>query len=226
MNTEERRRQLQPYLQLLRAECEKAPENIFDLERRIHLMLLLLLKLLEFSEVCTSKSTHKGEHEHSLQLYLRFVDLLKAHYAKRLSVQDYADKLHTSTRVLAACTHRYENCPPVQTINNFLLAQARRYLLYTPLTIKEIGLKLGFNRPPILSTSFHSGRVYRHRNTGLGSINAQLTQQAIRYLHTTSDSVKEIARKLGFCDASNYVILVSGKTSKSYLTFYLPRTTD
>ncbi len=80
-------------------------------------------------------------------LYFHFLDLVERDFAGRHLVKDYLDELHVSQKLLSICTNDNAGKTPLDIINNRLLLEAERRLLYTDMRVKEISTKLGFADP-------------------------------------------------------------------------------
>ncbi|MCW2248122.1 AraC family transcriptional activator of pobA [Azospirillum fermentarium] len=84
----------------------------------------------------------------------RFRRLIEQHYRDSLSLPDYAARLGvTDSRLTAAC-RRVHGEPAVKLILRRRLVEAQRSLLYTNLTVSEIGFFLGFQDPSYFSRFF------------------------------------------------------------------------
>jgi AraC family transcriptional regulator, transcriptional activator of pobA len=84
----------------------------------------------------------------------RFKRLLEEHYARWHRVGQYASRLHLSANYLGEIVRRALNQPPKEYILDRLLMEARRQLLFTSRSVKEIGFDLGFKDPSGFSRFF------------------------------------------------------------------------
>jgi len=82
-----------------------------------------------------------------LDYTLLFRDLLENNYTKLKSVSDYVKLIFISEKRLAQATTKVLGKSPKQIINDRILLEAKRLLVHTHLSIKEIGLNLGFEDP-------------------------------------------------------------------------------
>lgn len=82
-----------------------------------------------------------------LDYTLLFRDLLEVNYTKLKSVNDYAQLIFISEKRLGQATTKILDKSPKEVINDRILLEARRLLVHTNLSIKEIGQELGFEDP-------------------------------------------------------------------------------
>jgi AraC-like DNA-binding protein len=80
--------------------------------------------------------------------------LVEKHYKEKHGVADYADLLLMAAKTL---THRFKrlNLPqPNEVIKNRLILEAKRLLVHTSLSAKEIAYELGYEDPAYFSRLF------------------------------------------------------------------------
>jgi AraC family transcriptional regulator, transcriptional activator of pobA len=82
-----------------------------------------------------------------LDYTLLFRDLLETNYTKLKSVNDYAQLIFISEKRLGQATAKVLGKSPKEIINDRILLEAKRLLVHTNLSIKEIGKELGFEDP-------------------------------------------------------------------------------
>lgn len=82
-----------------------------------------------------------------LDYTLLFRDLLETNYTKLKSVSDYAQLIFISEKRLGQATTKVLGKSPKEIINDRILLEAKRLLVHTNLSIKEIGQELGFEDP-------------------------------------------------------------------------------
>lgn len=82
-----------------------------------------------------------------LDYTLLFRDLLETNYTKLKSVNDYANIICISEKRLGQATSKVLGKTPKEIINDRILLEAKRLLVHTNLSIKEIGQELGFEDP-------------------------------------------------------------------------------
>ncbi len=82
-----------------------------------------------------------------LDYTLLFRDLLETNYTKLKVVSDYTKLICISEKRLGQSTSKILGKSPKEIINERILLEAKRFLVHTNLSIKEIGQKLGFEDP-------------------------------------------------------------------------------
>lgn len=102
--------------------------------------------LLQITEIFHSQNVYPaGRVKHSDALFRLFRKLLAENYRKEHELQFYADSLHISQTYLSRVIRQISG----KTVNNYiaeaLYTDARRLLVFTDLTVKEIAEQLGFS---------------------------------------------------------------------------------
>lgn len=109
-------------------------------------MLRILLK--RFIITCTRFAREKysitHEKEKSFDMVRQFYVLVDNHYKEKKQVQEYADLLHRSPKTLTNLFASYGLPSPLRIIHERMLTEAKRLLLYTHKSAKEIADILGF----------------------------------------------------------------------------------
>ena len=82
-----------------------------------------------------------------LDYTLLFRDLLETNFTKLKAVNDSSSQLFTSEKRLGHAPSKVLGKTPKEIINERILLEAKRFLVYSHLTIKEIGQDLGFEDP-------------------------------------------------------------------------------
>ncbi len=82
-----------------------------------------------------------------LDYTLLFRDSLESNYTKLKSVNDYAKIICISEKRLGQATAKVLGKPPKEIITDRILLEAKRLLVHTNLSIKELGQELGFEDP-------------------------------------------------------------------------------
>lgn len=82
-----------------------------------------------------------------LDYTLLFRDLLETHFAKLKAVSRYASQLFISEKRLGQATAKILGKTPKEIINDRVLLEAKRLLVHSNASIKEIGQELGFEDP-------------------------------------------------------------------------------
>lgn len=77
--------------------------------------------------------------------YFQFIELVEAHYKSRKSITQYAEILHISPKTLSSITKKMTDKSPKVILRERLILEGKRLLKFTPLSVQEIGHKLGFD---------------------------------------------------------------------------------
>ncbi|OOQ57794.1 helix-turn-helix domain-containing protein [Mucilaginibacter pedocola] len=87
--------------------------------------------------------------------FRHFTQLVEKYYKEKHTVADYADLMLVAPKTL---THRFKrmNLPqPNEVIKNRILLEAKRLLVHTSMTAKEIAYELGYDDPAYFSRLFY-----------------------------------------------------------------------
>ncbi len=79
--------------------------------------------------------------------FVRFRQLIEQNFRHVHTVQEYADMLNISTHTLTKYVAQSTCHSPLQMINDRIVLEAKRQLQHSPMSIKEIGYRLGFYDP-------------------------------------------------------------------------------
>lgn len=82
-----------------------------------------------------------------LDYLILFRELIDAHFKGRKSVSDYAREMNVAKKRLALATTRTVGKTPKQLADERVVLEAKRLLIHTSKTIKEVGNELGFDEP-------------------------------------------------------------------------------
>lgn len=86
-----------------------------------------------------------------------FVQLLDVHFREHLPIEHYASRLGISAAHLNALCRRLAGQSALQLINQRLLLEAKRCLVYTTMTVSQVSDSLGFSEPGYFSRFFKRG---------------------------------------------------------------------
>ncbi|PWJ57858.1 AraC-like DNA-binding protein [Dyadobacter jejuensis] len=86
--------------------------------------------------------------------FRNFSRLVDIHYKEKHSVADYADLLNLAPKTLSNKFHKLNLENPNEMIKNRIILEAKRLLLYTELSIKEISYQLGYEDPAYFNRMF------------------------------------------------------------------------
>ncbi|MGD9930218.1 MAG: AraC family transcriptional regulator [Mangrovibacterium sp.] len=116
---------------------------------------LLKLILIHSNTHCT---LHKEKNPQSIetgnQLVRNFKELIDLHYKELHKVSDYADKLSVTSDYLNKSVKSLTGKSAKEYILERILLEAKRVLLFTELSNKELAFELGFEEPAHFSNFF------------------------------------------------------------------------
>lgn len=119
----------------------------------IYLLFSLLIKLQrKHNELVEYVQDLEQSHEN--KMYFKFIELLEINLAKHHDVDFYAKKLGISNRKLSDITMLVKGIPCKKMIVDRLIIAAKRLLLYSHISSKEISYTLGFESPSYFSRLF------------------------------------------------------------------------
>lgn len=119
-------------------------------------MLRAVLKkwLIKATRLVKSQNKFVGEKETKAELLRQFKILVEKNYRTHHKVSDYANLLNKSPKTISNQFRILGQISPSMMIHNRITIEAKRYLLYSPLSIKEIANNLGFENPSSFSHHF------------------------------------------------------------------------
>ncbi len=89
-----------------------------------------------------------------LDIVRKFNILIEQHFREKHQVADYAALLFKSPKTLSNLFHKYSDKSPLATINERLVLEAKRLLLYSDKTSEEIAYELGYKEAGHFSKFF------------------------------------------------------------------------
>lgn len=133
---------LATYLSQLQAElADSNPLGKEELLRSYLKAFLIQLQRFKNNQLSTFITDEKR-----VQL-LRYINLVDENYKKGISIGEYADLMHISSRTLSEITGHFLQKTPSQIIQERIILEAQRLLLHSELNINQIGFRLGFDDP-------------------------------------------------------------------------------
>jgi AraC family transcriptional activator of pobA len=104
-------------------------------------------------------------------LVARFRELVEVHYREGLSMDAYAGRLGVSVARLRAACLKVAAAAPLSLVRDRTMLEAKRALLYSNMTVAEVGYHLGFEDPAYFSRFFakaegRSPRAFRADRVG------------------------------------------------------------
>ena len=156
------RRSIRPYLNLTPDQTSKL-QTIFEYlmeeynGEKTRKNEMLAIKVLELIVLCDRFFT-EAETLHHESIYNNVVEdfneLIRKHYSQERSVGFYAKALNIHPNHLNALVKKYTGLTAKETIDDYIVTEAKFLLHSSSLTIKEIAYELGFTNPDQFSTFF------------------------------------------------------------------------
>lgn len=158
--------QLTSIVDIFRGECD-----IKDNLQEEMLRIILKRFIITCTRIAREKFKVKDDRENSFDIIRQFYVLVDNHFKEKKQVQDYAEMLYRSPKTLSNLFSLYGLESPLRIIHERIDAEARRLLLYTNKSAKEIGEILGFEDLATFSRFFkkmnkESISEYRKREKG------------------------------------------------------------
>ncbi len=132
-------------------------EEEFETEDQIQgEMLRVLLKRLLIKSVRLLKKTIVDPtlEQPKVDIIRQYNLLVEAHFREKHKVSEYADLLNKSPKTLSNLFSRYNNKTPLQVINDRIVLEAKKLLLQSEKSSKEIAFGLGFSEASHFSKFF------------------------------------------------------------------------
>lgn len=121
-------------------------------------MLRTYLKQLFIKSVRLWKIQNLGkgltEQNSDLEFFRKFTLLVDEHYKEKHHVADYAELLFMAPKTISHKFKRLNLPQPNDVIKNRILLEAKRLLVHTNLTAKEVAYELGYEDPAYFSRLF------------------------------------------------------------------------
>jgi AraC-like DNA-binding protein len=132
-------------------------ENEIFKEKDYHLLRALLYQALAWLNNSYRSSYHLPENTGIHKQVLRFGQLVEQYFKEYHSVNFYAGKLCVTPGHLTELVKNQYAVTAKQYLQNRLMLEAKRLLLYTELQVSEIAWELNFQDPSYFIRLFHSG---------------------------------------------------------------------
>tara|TARA_R110002049_G_scaffold252369_1_gene427635 strand:+ start:527 stop:1366 length:840 start_codon:yes stop_codon:yes gene_type:complete len=117
-------------------------------------MLQTYLKQFIINSVRVKQENHTIKEDTETRLFKDFSLLVEQNFKTLHSVTDYANRLGISPKSITKHFQKLGSKTPSQFIKNRILLEAKRLLIYTDKTVKEIAFELGFNDPAYFTRFF------------------------------------------------------------------------
>lgn len=136
-------------------------------------MLRTLLKrfIITCTRIARDQYITSEDKDSGFELVRQYYVLVEKHFKEKKQVQEYADELNRSPKTLSNLFATYGLPSPLRIIHERIEAEAKRLLLYTSKSAKEIADILGFEDPASFSRFFkkmagESISSFKERNKG------------------------------------------------------------
>ncbi|WP_418602285.1 helix-turn-helix domain-containing protein [Hwangdonia sp.] len=117
-------------------------------------MLQSYLKQFIIHSVRIKKENHIIKDDAETKLFKDFSVLVEQNYKTLHTVTDYANRLGLSPKSLAKHFQKTGNQTPSDFIKQRIILEAKRKLIYSTSSVKQIAYKLGFNDPAYFTRFF------------------------------------------------------------------------
>lgn len=121
-------------------------------------MLRTYLKQLLIKSTRLWKQQHLDgvltNNDNDPDMFRKFTQLVDAHYKQKHTVADYADLLLVAPKTLTNKFKRMNLPQPGEIIKNRIMLEAKRLLVHTAMSAKEIAYELGYEDPAYFSRLF------------------------------------------------------------------------
>ncbi len=154
---------LPPVISLNDAETQSF-ESMFlifreEFETKDHIqgeMLRVLLKrlLIKSTRLVTEKSNELAMSKPNADLIRKFHILVENHFKEKHQVAEYAELLFKSPKTLSNLFKKKGESSPLKIINDRILLEAKRLLIYSDKHVDEIGYLLGYSEAAHFSKFF------------------------------------------------------------------------
>ncbi|WP_277962576.1 4-hydroxyphenylacetate catabolism regulatory protein HpaA [Pseudomonas sp. RIT-To-2] len=151
--------------ELAREKEATAPGRAAALESLTRLIMVSLLRL------CANSLAARPARHEDLKIFHRFNELIEANYRQHWPLSHYAEGVGVTEARLNDVCRRIADLPSKRLIQERLMQEARRLLLYTGSSANEICFALGFKDPAYFSRFFQryaqmTPGEYRQRQVG------------------------------------------------------------
>lgn len=146
----EQRKQLDP---LFAAISDEYAQHKPGRDSMLHALVTMLSVWLDRRSSALS-SFGMAAHERGREHLQAFTRLVGEQFRQHCSIEHYAEQLNISAAWLNSLCRRLTDQSALQIVNQRLLLEARRDLVYTTLTINQISDRLGFSEPAYFSRFF------------------------------------------------------------------------
>ncbi len=121
---------------------------------RAHVIRAIIRLIIGKVSRALAETRHNENARAGSPLLHRFELLLEEHYKDHWSLTDYAKKLATTPTHLSRLAKSSVGVPASKLVEDRLIREARRSLVYTRMSVAEIAYSLGFTDPAYFSRVF------------------------------------------------------------------------
>lgn len=115
-------------------------------------LITLLVHLIRLKTTSHDAAPPAGDRNH--EILTRYRDLLERHFRVEKRLDFYADRLHiTVARLNEACKARRDSTAS-QLLHDRIVTEAKRYLIYSGMTVAEVAHALGYDDPAYFNRFF------------------------------------------------------------------------
>lgn len=132
-----------------------------EFETKDHIQGEMLRAMLKRLLIKSSRLIKEMKNVHrlpssQLDLLRKFHILVEQHYREKHKVSDYADLLFKSPKTLSNVFHKAEYSTPLSIINERIILEAKRLLLFSNKSAEQVAYELGYNEGAHFSKFFKS----------------------------------------------------------------------
>lgn len=146
----EDQRRLELLFNVFLDEYSEEDDNLKTEMLRVILKRLIVKLTRSYKRQTQLEDLQDGE----MNIVRQFNLMVEKNYKEYHQVQDYADLLHKSSKTISNIFSKYSKQSPLEVIHHRILVEAKRLLIYTDKTAKEIAYELGFSDIPNFSRFF------------------------------------------------------------------------
>ncbi len=136
----DQRRKLELLIEVFKDEFGDKDDIQGDMLRMLLVRLIITITRIAREQLLYTKKVE----EPKLDLIRQYNMLVETHFKEKHEVQFYAAQLFKVPKTLANVFAKYGSRTPLEIIHDRIAMEARRLLVYSELSIKEIALQLGF----------------------------------------------------------------------------------
>lgn len=156
-----------PFIELEEKESKKLDFILSELTDEFKLneaaqydMLQSYLKQFIIHAVRVRKERHIIKDDVESKLFKDFSTLVEFNFKKLHSVTDYAERLGVSPKSITKHFQKIGTVKPSDFIKNRIILEAKRQLIYSDDSVKEIAFDLGFNDPAYFTRFFTKATAF------------------------------------------------------------------